>query len=78
MAVVLLGGVFTTTLASLFVLPTLHLRFGRRAGTAFPEEERLDRWAEVAPAPVAAAPVESTSGGNGSDGGEPRELESSV
>ena len=34
MAVVILGGLFTSTLLNLFVMPTLSLRFGQRANTA--------------------------------------------
>jgi Cu/Ag efflux pump CusA len=45
MAVVLLGGLVTTTLVSLFVLPALYLRFGGR-GLA-PADELLLRWAEA-------------------------------
>jgi Cu/Ag efflux pump CusA len=37
LAVVILGGLFTSTLLSLFVLPSLYLRFGhRRRGAATP------------------------------------------
>jgi Cu/Ag efflux pump CusA len=37
LAVVILGGLFTSTLLSLFVLPSLYLRFGhRRRGTEAP------------------------------------------
>ena len=32
--VVLLGGLFTSTLLNLFVLPSLYLRFGRRGAAA--------------------------------------------
>ena len=38
MAIVILGGLLTSTALSLFVLPTLALRFGRFAGGARPEE----------------------------------------
>jgi Cu/Ag efflux pump CusA len=31
MAIVILGGLVTATLLNLFVLPSLYLRFGRRA-----------------------------------------------
>jgi Cu/Ag efflux pump CusA len=35
LAMVILGGLFTSTLLSLFVIPSLYLRFGRpRAGVA--------------------------------------------
>jgi hypothetical protein len=37
MAVVILGGLVTSTLLSLFILPALYLRFGR--GTAALEDE---------------------------------------
>jgi Cu/Ag efflux pump CusA len=47
MAVVVLGGLVTTTLVSLFVLPALYLRFGGR-GLA-PADELLLRWAEAEP-----------------------------
>jgi Cu/Ag efflux pump CusA len=37
MAVVILGGLATSTLLNLFVLPSLYLRFsGRRGGTGAP------------------------------------------
>jgi CzcA family heavy metal efflux pump len=47
MAVVILGGLLTTTLLSLFVLPGLYLRFGGRQPTLFPEEELMHRWADL-------------------------------
>jgi predicted exporter len=47
MAVVVLGGLVTTTLVSLFVLPALYLRFAGR-GLA-PADELLLRWAEAEP-----------------------------
>jgi CzcA family heavy metal efflux pump len=50
MAVVILGGLVTTTLVTLFVLPVLYLRFGGSQPTLSPEEELLHRWAEPAPA----------------------------
>jgi Cu/Ag efflux pump CusA len=31
--VVILGGLFTSTLLNLFVVPSLYLRFGRRRGS---------------------------------------------
>jgi Cu/Ag efflux pump CusA len=37
MAVVILGGLVTSTLLNLFVMPTLYLRFG--AGSTSPDEE---------------------------------------
>jgi CzcA family heavy metal efflux pump len=54
MAIVLLGGLLTTTLVSLFVLPTLYLRFGGRQPTLSPEEELMHRWAGIGPAPAEA------------------------
>jgi Cu/Ag efflux pump CusA len=50
MAVVILGGLVTATLLSLFVLPALYLRFGGRAPTLSPEEELMQRWAAPAEA----------------------------
>ena len=55
MAVVLLGGLVTTTFLSLFVLPSLYLRYG--AGHELrvaPEEDLLYRWAGVEPEPAVA------------------------
>jgi Cu/Ag efflux pump CusA len=46
MALVIVGGLVTSTFLSLFLLPALYLRFGRRQPTVFPEEEELDRWAD--------------------------------
>jgi Cu/Ag efflux pump CusA len=40
MAVVILGGLITSTLLNLFVLPSLYLRFGRRSeGAGAPKDE---------------------------------------
>jgi hypothetical protein len=52
MALVILGGLVTSTFLNLFLLPALYLRFGGRQPTVFPEEELLDRWdyVEVDPA----------------------------
>jgi Cu/Ag efflux pump CusA len=55
MAVVILGGLVTTTAVSLFVLPALYLRFGGHQPTLSPEEELMQRWAGVEPAPAGAA-----------------------
>jgi Cu/Ag efflux pump CusA len=53
LAVVILGGLFTSTLLSLFVLPSLYLRFGhRKRGAAAPG------------APAPSAPSTSETGGN--------------
>ena len=54
MAIVLLGGLVTTALVSLFMLPTLYLRFGGRQPTLSPEEELMHRWAGIEPAPAGA------------------------
>jgi CzcA family heavy metal efflux pump len=57
MAVVILGGLVTTTFLSLFVLPSMYLRFGRPAEPGLaPEDELMHRWAGVAPE-AAAAPA---------------------
>ena len=42
MAVVVLGGLVTSTLLSLFVLPALYLRFGRRSDGDGTSERRTD------------------------------------
>lgn len=55
MAVVVLGGLVTSTLLSLFVLPALYLRFGGRRPAVPPEEELMQRWAGVAPASTKTA-----------------------
>jgi Cu/Ag efflux pump CusA len=54
MAVVILGGLITTTLMSLFVLPALYLRFGGHQPTLSPEEELMHRWVGIEPAPAGA------------------------
>jgi hypothetical protein len=57
MAVVILGGLVTSTLLSLFVVPALYLRFGGGPRAAMtPEDELMHRWAGVTPE-VAAAPA---------------------
>jgi Cu/Ag efflux pump CusA len=77
MAVVILGGLVSSTFLSLFVLPALYLRFvaGARPDVA-PEEELLQRWAGVEPAPVAAtkgADGHAQVDGPASDGPGPEE-----
>jgi Cu/Ag efflux pump CusA len=53
MAIVIIGGLVTSTLLSLFVVPALYLRFGGAARSAMaPELELLHRWAGVEPATV--------------------------
>src|SRR5258705_8914721 len=49
MAVVILGGLVTSTLLNLFILPALYLRFGRGTGLS------TDRLAVPAPAPVSGS-----------------------
>jgi Cu/Ag efflux pump CusA len=56
MAAVLLGGLVSTTLITLLLLPALYLRFG--AGTAGrPEDELARRWGAVVLEPAAGAPA---------------------
>jgi predicted exporter len=58
MATVVLGGLVTSTLLSLFVLPALYLRFGGHEPTLSPEEELMQRWADApAEEPVGHAPA---------------------
>jgi Cu/Ag efflux pump CusA len=40
LAVVVLGGLFTSTLLNLFVVPSLYLRFGKRREALSPTEAR--------------------------------------
>jgi Cu/Ag efflux pump CusA len=61
MAVVVLGGLVTSILLSLFVLPALYLRFGGRQPTVSPEEELLQRWIGGEPAPAKASEHEPAS-----------------
>jgi len=56
MAVVILGGLVTTTAVSMFVLPALYLRFGGRQPTLSPEEELMHRWVGIEPT-AAGAPA---------------------
>ena len=57
MAVVVLGGVVTSTFLALFVLPAVYLRFGGGMSAAAREEDELmRRWAGAEPEPSAAAP----------------------
>jgi CzcA family heavy metal efflux pump len=61
MAVAILGGLVTSTLLALFVLPALYLRFGGRQPTVSPEEELMRRWVGAEPAPAEAGEREPTS-----------------
>jgi len=54
MAIVILGGLVTTALVSLFALPALCLRFGGSQPTLSPEEELMHRWAAAEPAAAGA------------------------
>jgi CzcA family heavy metal efflux pump len=54
MAIVVLGGLVSSTLLSLFVLPALFLRFGGGEAKLSPEEELMHRWAAVEVAPAKA------------------------
>jgi Cu/Ag efflux pump CusA len=58
MAIVVVGGLVTSTLFSLFVVPALYLRFGGRARSAMaPELELLHRWAGVEAAELDKEPA---------------------
>jgi hypothetical protein len=54
MAVVVLGGLVSSLLLSLFVLPALYLRVAGKPAALSPEEELLRQWAGVEPAPAKA------------------------
>ena len=57
MALVVLGGLVTSTLLSLFVVPALYLSLGGGPRPAVtPEDELMHRWAGVTPE-TAAAPA---------------------
>jgi Cu/Ag efflux pump CusA len=73
MAVVILGGLVTSTLLSLFVLPALYLRFGGGRAAASPEEELIRRWAGAEPAPATPGRVspEPLAKDGGAEPGEP-------
>jgi Cu/Ag efflux pump CusA len=80
MAIVILGGLVTTTAMSLIVLPVLYLRFGGQQPTLSPEEELMHRWVGIEPAPAGAPAGEPVAAdGHGStgvttqDGGESSE-----
>jgi Cu/Ag efflux pump CusA len=81
MAVVILGGLVSTTLLGLFVLPVLYLRFGGRKPEQAPEETEalLEEWLYSRPATAPKNPeaVKTADAAGGSaaaghkDGGEP-------
>jgi CzcA family heavy metal efflux pump len=57
MAIVILGGLVTTSILGLFVLPALYLRYATAAEPGLaPEDELMHRWAGVEPE-AAAAPA---------------------
>ena len=56
MAVVILGGLVTSTLLTLFVVPALYLRFATPQAEVSPEADLLHRWVGVEPA-AAGAPA---------------------
>jgi CzcA family heavy metal efflux pump len=65
MAVVILGGLVTTTFLSLFVLPALYLRYAVPAQPGMSaEEDLMHRWAGVEPE-AATAPAGAGAAGNG-------------
>jgi Cu/Ag efflux pump CusA len=73
MAAVVLGGLVTTTLLSLFVLPALYLRFGGREPERAPDETEavLDEWVYARPAAAARRPeTVRTAEAADQDGGE--------
>ena len=56
MAVVILGGLITTTFVSLFVLPALYLRYGTPTDSGLaPEDELMHRWSGVEPEAATAS-----------------------
>jgi Cu/Ag efflux pump CusA len=55
MAIVILGGLFTSTLLNLFVLPSLYLRFARPAAGRAPDGQPGGEAVEPATAPTPAA-----------------------
>jgi Cu/Ag efflux pump CusA len=68
MAIVLLGGLVTSTFLVLFVLPALYVRFGTdtRPDAESEEEELMERWLGVEPEPAAApAGAGATAGPSG-------------
>lgn len=71
MAAVILGGLITTTLLALLVLPALYLRFGGRERALSQEDELMHRWAGAEPATAGAgahgAIVPVTSNGGDED-----------
>jgi CzcA family heavy metal efflux pump len=59
MALVILGGLVTSTLLNLFITPILYLRFGRGSAMARQLPLRVERRAPAIPRAVTAAPIAS-------------------
>jgi Cu/Ag efflux pump CusA len=83
MAFVILGGLVTTMLLALFVLPALYLRFGGGVPVLTPEEELLEEWTGVRrpqpqpePAPQPEPVARAQASAEDTDGGEPHGLPS--
>jgi Cu/Ag efflux pump CusA len=71
MAVVILGGLVTSTLLSLFLMPVLYARFGSGAQPSMTSElELLHRWAGVEPESVGSAGEERGAPGRQDDTAE--------
>jgi Cu/Ag efflux pump CusA len=62
MAVVILGGLITSTLLNLFITPVLYLRFGRGSALARQLPLRVERRERAAPRVVATVPFASNPG----------------
>jgi CzcA family heavy metal efflux pump len=78
MAWVILGGLITSMMLALFVLPTLYLRFGGGVPVMTPEEELLEEWIGVRPpqpqpepAPEPEPVARAQARAEKKDGGEP-------
>lgn len=73
MAVVILGGLVTSTLVALLIVPALYLRFRVAQPTEAPEDELIYRWAGVQPeaaAPAGAGSARVLGGGAGKTAAE--------
>jgi hypothetical protein len=79
MAIVVLGGLVTSTLLSLFVVPALYLRFGGGGPSSMaPELELLHRWAGVEPALVDEESAQAAPAPNGGDRAVERTVSAAV
>jgi Cu/Ag efflux pump CusA len=86
MAAVILGGLVTTSLLAMFVLPTLYMRFGGGVPVLTPEEELMEEWStgvprpqrepEPEPAPQPEPVTTAQADAENKDGGEPHGLPS--